>query len=62
LAVKYPFTAASPAPMAACLNSRHPRSRPRPGPATHPRLDHRHLVQRPHRAARQTVTTGLRPL
>jgi len=27
LAVKYPFTAASPAPMAACLNSRHPRSR-----------------------------------
>jgi len=27
LAVKYPFTAASPATMAACLNSRHPRFR-----------------------------------
>src|SRR5450759_5148825 len=40
----------------------NPPRGPRPGPATHPRLDHRHLVQRPHRAARQTVTTGLRPL
>jgi adenylate kinase family enzyme len=39
-----------------------PHRGPDPRPATHPRPDHRHLAQRPHRPAHQTLTARLRPL
>ena len=37
----------------------HPGRRHGQGPAAHPRPDRRHLAQRPHRPARQTLTRGV---